>query len=449
MKSIKDMFSSAVSELVLDDSSKKAEPQAGKKETPPAEKSEPGSLSDFDRIMGMLESGSKQTRDKAFSELGSLASERLACVAVFSKNSEAREAALERISANTDLICAVFAETRYKDTSDKALEMLVSGEHTPRSNALIASSHPSRERRMRALKEIKDANALLEVAYGSRFEDARWEAISALKYMKIDIGLDDLRHDDTLMGLADQLVKSSATEEDVIADMEIILENVEFLQEMKGSGEFAGVIADNLSSYKRVLRSTATSSKHPKARTLAVKGVSPDIDMLSEIAQHSEYEDSSRLAVERIGSSLAQAGPMALALVASMSKEGELRTRALSKLKDAEMLKHVCKFSEYEDSRFLAATKMGGMVERIDDIESLRLILVYAKDAKGRAAAEKRMASLSGKEVRAEPQVLRKIEEPGESAKAVEPERTEPQRTPEPQRSGKSLIDTIKELIGI
>lgn len=454
MKSIRDIFSSAVSELVLDEGQKG---EAKKEEAAPVPegKSEPGSLAEFDRIMGMLESANGETRAKGLSAMEKLGGNRLACVAIFSSNAEARKAALERLSDSPDLLCAIFSETRFRDASSGALKAL-EGKKTPGALAIVASNHPDRERRMKALKEISDADALLEVAYGSKFEDSRWEAIAILRGRKIDIGMDDLRHDDTLMVLADQLVKSTASEEEAVEDMEIILENVRYLEGAKKGDEFGGIIADNLSAYKRIMRSAATSSKHPKARLLSVKGLSGDMDMLSEIAQHSEYEDSARLAVEQIGASLSQADRMPLALVACMSKSAEQRSRAVSRLKDPQMLKHVCRFSEYPDSRGQAAAKLANLAEKIEDPETLRMVLAYARDEKGREAAEKRLSGLPHKAPGAVLQPLPKLEYAPE-AREAEPERkAEPApqqapREPEPggPNGGKGLIQLLKELIGI
>jgi hypothetical protein len=463
MKSLKDLFSSAVSELVLDQKEEPVkEEKIQKYSTMPEQKMDGNTLSDFDRILEMLDSESATVRAKGISALDNLSEEnRLACIAIFSRNTEARKAALERISKNPELLSTVYSESKFRDTSDAAMQKLVSMMEKlkcQRALALIAGNHKDRDKRMRALREIKDANALLEVAYSSRFEDGRWEAIGNLKDMKIDIGQDDLRHDDTLMSLADQLVKSSAAEDEIIEDMEIILENVKYLQGMKKSDEFGGIVADNLSAYRRILRGIATSSKHPQARTLAIKGMSSDSDMLAEIAQHSEYEDSAQMAVEMIAAGINQADPQSLALVASMSKDSEKRVKALNRLKDEQMLKHVCKFSRFEDSRMAAAHKLAAIVEKIDDPESLRLVLTYAKESKNRALAERKIDQINNKT----PKELPKIEiTKTETMKVVEVSDKPAQRTeivikPEPQQAvsqsnsgGGGLWGMLKELIGI
>ncbi|HSB47137.1 MAG TPA: hypothetical protein VLD37_03920 [Candidatus Bilamarchaeum sp.] len=459
MKSLKELFSSAMSELILDE--KKEEPVQAKEEqiqkfqTISEQKMDGNSLSDFDRILEMLESENTASRNKGIRSLENLSEDnRLLCIAIFSRNAEARMAALDRISKNPELLSTVYSESKFRDTSEAAMQKLVAMMErlkSQRALALIAGNHPDRDKRMRALRQIKEANALLEVAYNSRFEDGRWEAIGSLKDLKIDIGQDDLRHDDTLMSLADQLVKSSTSEEEIIEDMGIILENVKYLQGMKKGDEFGGIVADNLSAYRRILRGIATSSKHPQARALAIKGMSSDTDMLAEIAQHSEYEDSAQLAVEMIASGIGQADPQALALVASMSSDGEKRSKAITRLKDEQMLKHVCKFSRYEDSRMAAAHKLAAIVEKIDDPESLRLVLTYAKESKNRALAERRIDEITNKAPKELPKI--EITARSEPAKVMEvPEKApEPaqERKSEPQPAGGGLLAMLKELIGI
>lgn len=448
-----------MSELVLDH--KEEQPREEKMEvkypTMPEQKMDGNSLSDFDRILEMLESNNSAIREKGIAALGGLSEDnRIACIAIFSKNAEARSAALEKISGSPELLSTVYSESKFRDTSEAAMQKLVSMMEklkSQRALALIASNHKDKEKRMRALRELKDANALLEVAYSSRFEDGRWEAIESLKDMKIDIGKDDLRHDDTLMSLADQLVKSSTTEAEIIEDMEIILENVKYLQGIKKNDEFSGIVADNLSAYRRILRGIATSSKHPQARALAIKGMSSDNDILAEIAQHAEYEDSAQLAIEMIASGLGQADPQSLALVASMSRDGDKRTKALNRIKDEQMLKHVCKFSRFEDSRISAAHKLAAIVEKMEDTEALRLVLTYAKESKNRILAERRIEELTNKA----PREIPKLEiTRAEIVSKNEPVKSEPrtqvvlERNPEPAPvSGGGFWGMLKELIGI
>ena len=457
-----------MSELVLDQKEVEAQPKEEKMQvkysTIPEQKMDGNSLSEFDRILEMLESGNSSMREKGIAALEKLSEDnRIACIAIFSNNADARNAALERISKNPELLSTVFSESKFRDTSGAAMQKLVAMMEklkSQRALALIASNHKDREKRMRALRELKDANALLEVAYSSRFEDGRWEAIGNLKDMKIDIGKDDLRHDDTLMSLADQLVKSSTTEAEIIEDMEIILENVKYLQGMKKSDEFGGIIADNLSAYRRILRGIATSSKHLQARALAIKGMSTETDMLAEIVQHSEYEDSSQMAVEIIASGINSADPQSLALVASMSNDGYKRTKALNRIKDEQMLKHVCKFSRFDDSRIAAAHKLAALVERIEDTEALRLVLTYAKESKNRGLAERRIEELTNKTPKEIPKIeITKMEtksEPAKEKSEAKETRTEfvIERKPEPQplfqqKSGGGLWGMLKELIGI
>src|SRR5262249_429023 len=152
----------------------------------------------------------------------------------------------------------------------------------------------------RALSRIRDIKWLLETAYGSKFEDTRWEAIEQLRDMRVDIDKGDLRRDETLSGLADQLVKSSTSEGEGVEDMEIMLDNVRYLDaasRARKNDEFADVIKDNLAAYVNTLKSIATSSRHASARMLAVKGMKDDQSMLAEVAQHAEYEDTAKCAV--------------------------------------------------------------------------------------------------------------------------------------------------------
>lgn len=449
-----------MSELVLD--SKEEESKEEKMEvsysTISEQKMEGNTLTEFDRILNLLDSENAQARAKGIESLEKLSEEnRIACVAIFSRNSEARKAALDRISKNPELLSTVYSESKFRDTTEAAMQKLVSMMEKlkcQRALALIAGNHKDRDRRMRALREIKDANALLEVAYGSRFEDGRWEAIGNLKGMKIDIGQDDLRHDDTLMSLADQLVKSSTSEEEIIEDMEIILENVRYLQSLKRSDEYGSIVADNLSAYRRILQGIATSSKHPQARALAIKGMSSDTDMLAEIAQHSEYEDSTQMAVEMIASGITHADPRSLALVASMSNDSEKRAKALNRIKDSQMLKHVCKFSRFEDSKIAAAHKLAVIVDKIEDTEALRLVLTYAKESKNRELAERRIDELMNKAPKELPKLeITKSEPQAKSrAKAEEKamgEEAESKGEPVQLSSGGGLWGMLKELIGI
>jgi hypothetical protein len=77
-----------------------------------------------------------------------------------------------------------------------------------------------------------------------------------------------------------------------------------------------------------------------------------------------------------------------------MSNDSDKRAKALNRIKDEQMLKHVCKFSRYDDSRIAAAHKLAALVEKIEDPEALRLVLAYAKESKNRPLAEKRIEEL-------------------------------------------------------
>ncbi len=506
MSAISDFLSSAFSELFYD-----KEPQAPVGEVhkaPPRVEEQPlrkegfkrrgyeaiqepisaaGSLAEFDRVLSMLESGDSRLKTRAMGALESISDDnRLACIAIFSKNAEARKAALDLVAKKPSALAVIFSESVYRDTRTSAIGILsamLEAINEQKVLAVLASNHKEKRVRMRALASIKEIKWLLDIAYASRYEDARWEAIERLKDLNVDIDKEDLRHDDTLSDLADQLVRSSTPEEEVIDDMEIMLENVRYLQGSRGkrNDEFSDVIRDNLIAYVSTLKSIATSSRHSQARELAVKGLEDDPALLAEVAQHAEYEDTATLAVDRMAASLSgKSEPQCLALVASMSANAEKRARAVSKLDNAEMLKHVVKYSQSEDSRIAAAHKLAGMIGQLDDAESLRLVIAYAKESKNRELAERRIIEIEGEadaakkpqplpEIREEPAKRRgffnapapeeprvpekALEAPKPQKKAEEPAFQPPLRRELPPISAEQpsggLWGAIKELIGI
>ncbi|MEW6722750.1 MAG: hypothetical protein AB1324_05810, partial [Candidatus Micrarchaeota archaeon] len=185
--------------------------------------------------------------------------------------------------------------------------------------------------------------------------------------------------------------------EEVVEYMGIMLENVRYLEGITRarSDEFGDIVRDNLSAYQRILKEIATFSRHKEAREMALKGMEDDTPLLAEIAQHSEYEDTAERSVEMLSSALSgKSEPQALALVAALSPDSERRAKAVSKLQNPQMLKHVIKFSRHEDSRVAAANKLAAAVESLDDAESLRLIVAYARESRNRERAERRIKEL-------------------------------------------------------
>ncbi len=515
MSAISDFLSSAFSELFYEkdqpSGSARRVPQAPELvEERPAEKNEgfrrkgydtmpepisaQGSLAEFDRVLSMLESGDSRVTSRALSAIEGISDDnRLACIAIFSKNPEARKAALDLVGKKPYALAVIFSESLYRDTKGAAmtaLSSMVEGIAEQRVLAVLASNHKEKRIRMRALSSVKEIKWLLDIAYASRFEDSRWEAIERLRDMNVDIDKEDLRHDETLSDLADQLVRSSTPEEDVVEDMEIMLDNIRYLQGSRGkrSDAFSDVIRDNMSAYVNTLKSIATSCRHSQARELALSGLEDDPALLAEVAQHGEYEDTASQAVDKIAANVSgKSEPQCLALVGCMSGSSEKRARAVSKLDNAEMLKHVVKYSQFEDSRIAAAHKLASMISQLEDPESLRLVIAYAKESKNRDLAERRIAELEGAEesvkkppplpeIRDEPARKQKIvfkefpepaqprpkEEPaGPQQRREEPPRPQPRRDEPPERVTVSrppeppsapsggLWGAIKELIGI
>ncbi len=500
MSAISDFLSSAFSELFYDKDAQLGEVRKAP-QGPPREEEHPirkegfrrkgyetlpepisaeGSLAEFDRVLNMLESGDSRLKTRALSALESISDDnRLACIAIFSKNEEARKAALELVVKKPSALAVIFSESLYRDTKKAAMAALSSmleAIEEQRVLAVLASNHREKRVRMRALSEVKEIKWLLDIAYASRFEDSRWEAIERLKDLNVDIDKEDLRHDETLSDLADQLVRSSTQEEDVVEDMEIMLDNVRYLQGSRGkrNDEFSEVVRDNLAAYVNTLKSIATSCRHSQARELALKGLEDDPALLAEVAQHGEYEDTAGLAVDRMAASISgKSEPQCLALVACMSGSPEKRERAVAKLDNAEMLKHVVKYSQSDDSKIAAAHKLATMTAQLDDPESLRLVIAYAKESKNRELAERRIAELEGSEgkerkpqplpeIKTEPSrqkaLIKEIKEFPEPQKAPPrepqgPEEPLPQlvrRTPpEPSAPSAGLWGALKELIGI
>ncbi|MFN7990766.1 MAG: hypothetical protein U0R44_01270 [Candidatus Micrarchaeia archaeon] len=483
MSAISDFLSSAFSELFYD-----REPALGQTpvKQPPAEEmrksikrrgyesipesiSQSGSLAEFDRILGMLESGDTRTKAKAIGALDQISDDnRISCVAIFSKNQEARKAAMNKVKGKPSLLNIIFFESLFRDSSSEALDQLASMMEElkdQRSFCTLACNHRDRKTRMKALASITDVKWLLELAYSSRFEDTRWQAIERLKDMRVDIDREDLRHDDTLSVIADQLVKSSLEEGQIVEDMEILLENVRYLDNLsrtEKSNEFIDIIRDNVASYYGTIRSIATSSRHKKAREIAVKGMSGDSMMLAEIAQHSEYEDTAEMAIDSIASAMgSRTEPQCLALVASMSSDSEKRSKAVARLDNVQTLKHVVKYSVFEDSRIGAAHRLASMVNQLEDPEALRLVIAYARDSKNRELAEAKIIQLDGRE--ASRPAVKPEPAPAKEAKKPEPEKkAEPQKpeaalrrhneadySPGAGSGGGGIWGAIKELIGI
>ncbi|MEW6721832.1 MAG: hypothetical protein AB1324_01065, partial [Candidatus Micrarchaeota archaeon] len=234
MSAISEMLSSAFSELIYE---KKEDGQKGGRKEEPEKKDfpgedvetiretidEPGSLAEFDKVIGMLESRDPKTVSRAVASIGRISDEgRLALIAIFSKNPEGRKAAMARLKGKPALLEMVFSESLSRETSSEALELLASmldSLDDRRALCALVCNHRDRKVRMRALGMIKDVKWLIDIAYASKFEDARWEAIERLKDRKVDIDKEDLRQDDTLGLIADALVKSSITEEEVVEYM--------------------------------------------------------------------------------------------------------------------------------------------------------------------------------------------------------------------------------------
>src|SRR4030095_3692805 len=370
MSAISDLLNSAFSELIYDKKNGKTEEKAEtpvdegklkKNETIRETIEEPGSLAEFDRVLGMLESNDPNIKSRGMVELDKMSDEnRLACVAIFSKNPQARSAAISKLKKKAALLEVVFSESLFTDSSESALSELASmidDLSDQKALVTVACNHRDRRIRMKALSSVKEVKWLIDAAYASRYEDTRWEAIERLSDMHVDIDKEDLRQDDTLTVLADQLVKSSISAEEIIADMQVILENVRFLENIARSRKnygFSDNTKDTLESYQKALRSIAMFSRHKQARDMALKGMEEDPAQLAEVAQHSEYEDTASMAVDMLLVN-SKAEPQALALVAAMSNNSDKRSRAVARLQSAQMLKHVVKFSKYEDSRIAAA----------------------------------------------------------------------------------------------
>jgi hypothetical protein len=495
MSAISDLIGSAFSELMYDKKEKKAEEAqeeekqeepkkgvSGKKsyETIRETIGDPGSLAEFDRILGMLESNDSATRARGIAALDKMSDEnRLACIAIFSKNPEARKAVMKRLRKRASLLDIVFSESLFRDTSAAAMEELASmlGDiEDQKVLTTLVCYHKDKRTRMKALSSIKDVKWLIEVAYSSRFEDSRWESIERLKDLNVDIDKEDLRQDDTLAILADQLVKSSISGDEIVEDMQIMLENVRYLQSIsrnRGSDQFSDIVRDNLCSYQRILRSLATSSRHKEAREMALKGMEDDTAQLAEVAQHAEYEDTAAKAVDMLSVSMSgRSEPQALALVAAMSNDSDKRAKAVAKIQNAQMLKHVVKFSQYEDSRIAAAYRLAGFIDQLDDAESLRLVIAYARESKNRELAERRIRELEGAHASGKEKILEEVANPA-TGKRPSPkaermlesidrldERAEHEEEPreiqkeriaiEPEGSGGSgLWGLLKELLGI
>jgi hypothetical protein len=476
MSAISDLLSSAFSELIYDKPPQDAPAQEEGK--PPARKKsyEPvregtapaGSLAEFDRVLGMLESSDSRTKARGIGALGSISDEnRIACVAIFSRNPEARKAAVKRLRGSPSLLAIIFSESLFHDTSLSALGELSEalGElKDEKALVTLACNHSDRKTRRKALDSVKDVKWLIEIAYSSRYEDSRWDAIERLKALRVDIDHEDLRQDDTLVGLADQLVKSSASEEEVIEDMRIMLENLKYLDNMsKGRrDEFEEVIRDNIASYYNILKSIATSSRHDKARDIALDGMSSDVTFLAEVAQHAEYQETASKAVDMLASLMSgRTEPQALALVASMSNDSQRRARAVARIDNPQMLKHVVKHSRFEDSRMSAAHKLASMIERIDDAESLRLVIAFARESKNRELAEKRIQELlSSRPAAPEAAPPQEVDAAAKAPAAKAKPRKEEQAPAapasiermEPVRAGQQgggLLGLLRDLIGI
>src|SRR5271157_1213028 len=77
---------------------------------------------DFDKLLETLDSLNPDAREHGFKMLDGLVDEnKVACVAIFSKNKDARDAAIERLERNPELLSIIYSESQYKDTSEEAL----------------------------------------------------------------------------------------------------------------------------------------------------------------------------------------------------------------------------------------------------------------------------------------------------------------------------------------
>jgi len=390
----------------------------------------------------------------------------VACVAMFSKDEGSRLAAVERSAQDIDMLSIICQEARFADSSRSALSKLVAmcdGLQSPRALSIIASKSMDREKRMAAVMRLKDVSALLDVAYGARFEDSRWAAINMLREMGIEIDESDLKHDDTLVGSMQRLIKSSVKEDEIVEEMGTLLDNVKHLESLEKGGkhqEFRSVLSDNISSYKSMIQNIAISSRYPQARDLALKGLSQSPESLMEIAQHAEYEETADMAIASLSAKMDKLKESkARALVASLAKEEVKRARALERIDEEKWLRHIVRHTDFEDVRAAAASRLAMRIDKLEEPESLRIVLAYCPDARKREQAEKRMGELHSK-ARSLPQKKRKViedikkdEDPfGASLDPNDPWAAAPSERASPisdRRKGRGLIGMLKELIGL
>ncbi len=410
----------------------------------------------FDEILAKSSGKAKANLEKLSD------SNKVACVAMFSKNDEARKSAVEIVGDNPELLSIICAESQYKDSAKLALDKLTELENkleNPRSLATLACNCNDKKKRLESVRKIKEISALLDVAYGSRFEDSRWEAISMLKEMGIDIDDSDLKHDETLVGSMRRLIKSSATQEEIVNEMGTLLDNVSYLQTLYESGkhhEFRDVVHDNIESYNSMIKNIAISSKYEEARQLALKGLSENESCLMEIAQHSEYEETAESAISSLSSKLDKIRDSQIrALIASLGPNSQKRARALEKIDDEAMLRHVIQHTKYDGMKYAAAARLAMMIDRLNDPESLRLVLAFCTDPKKRQIAEKRIKELGQKKQVIPPkkkkamEEIKKPEDPWAAPPLEQLDDFEEQPLPMPRRKGGGFWNTIKDLIGL
>jgi len=351
------------------------------------------------RINALLES---QGFERAIAEIQSLDDTVAAAVySAYGNTAAVRMAALRCASKDEEALASIVLETPYCDTAKAAMDLLESVPETQRGQAawtVIASRHQNSQKRKESMARIHDPELLLEVAFSSKYEDSRWEAISRLRALSKEPDPERLRKSISDHVTAERFMRSEWSQDELMDYIARINANIDMLRQSDGdtrSEEMQSVAMHLLSLYTGVLKKLVISSRLPPIRLAAVNGLAADGKALADVILASEHEDSVYAAMDELSALVEKLEDQkTLAVIAIFSRKAKQRNDAMEKVTDAAILQLIATHAKSEDTRKAAANRMAYRIEDFNDPQSLRLIIRYADDDGAKASAREKLRDM-------------------------------------------------------